>query len=526
MTVETPTIRFLSDSLEHWAAHNPDAEALSYAGQHWTWRQWRDRVRRVAGALRASGVARGDRVATLDKNHPACLELTFAAASIGAAHAIANWRLAPGELQYVLNDSGAKMLFVGAEFAKTLEDLELPNVERVIVVGGDSPTDEAAENGYEAWLDRAEPVAPSAERADDDVCLVMYSSGTTGRPKGVMLTHRNMAAHTVNTSIAFPYEAGDRNLVAMPLFHVGGTSYAILGVHGGVPTTLCREPDAPSLFAGMAEGSTHAFLVPAVVAGILAAGEQAVAVFGRLKQLGYGAAPMPLPLLRRALEAFPRTDFVQVYGMTELCGVVTVLGPEAHRDASHPERLASAGTIQVGTEMRVVDPATLQDLPTGQSGELWFHSAQRMLGYLGQPEATADAITPDGWLRSGDIAWLDDDGFVFIVDRLKDMIISGGENVYSPEVEQVLAEHPSVGEVAVIGVPDEKWGERVKAVVAPAPGQRVDADELIAFCRERLAHYKCPGSIDVLDALPRNPTGKVLKRNLREPYWQGRDRNI
>jgi acyl-CoA synthetase (AMP-forming)/AMP-acid ligase II len=354
----------------------------------------------------------------------------------------------------------------------------------------------------------------------------MYSSGTTGRPKGVMLTHRNIAAHTVNTAHAFPYEAGDRNLVAMPLFHVGGTSYAVLGVHGGVPTSLCREPDAPSLFAALHEGATHAFLVPAVVAGVLAAGEAAVAVFGRLKQLGYGAAPMPLPLLRRALEALPKTNFVQVYGMTELCGVVTVLGPEAHRDADHPERLASAGTVQVGTAMRVVDPATLEDVPVGHSGELWFRSDQRMLGYLGRPEATAEAITPDGWLRSGDIARLDDDGFVFIVDRLKDMIISGGENVYSPEVEQVLAEHPAVADVAVIGVPDEKWGECVKAFVAPVAGQHVDPAELIAFCRGRLAHYKCPTSVDVLDALPRNPAGKVLKRNLREPYWQGHDRNI
>jgi acyl-CoA synthetase (AMP-forming)/AMP-acid ligase II len=520
MTVQIPAIRRLNDALEHWAEQTPHDEALSFAGQRWTWAQWRDRVHHATGALRALGIGRGDTVATLDKNHPQSLEITFAAAALGAAHAIANWRLSAGELQYILTDCGAKVLFVGADFAKTADELDLPKVERVIVVGGSS------DDEYEAWLAAGPPLAPVAEVADDDVCLIMYSSGTTGLPKGVMLTHRNLAAHTVNTTTSLPYSEGDRNLVAMPLFHVGGTSYAILGIANGRPSTLTREPDAASLFGAIAEGCTHAFLVPAVVNGVLQAGEQAIAAFNRLRRLSYGAAPMPLPLLRRALAAFPDMEFVQVYGMTELGGVVTVLGPEAHRDEAHPERLISAGTVQAGTKMRVVDPATLEDVPIGEPGELWFHGEQRMLGYHGKPDATADVITEDGWLRSGDIARVDEDGFVFIIDRLKDMIISGGENVYSPEVEQVLAEHPAVGDVAVIGVPDEHWGERVKAVVAAAPGQSVDPEALIAFCRERLAHYKCPSSIDVIDVLPRNPAGKVLKRNLREPYWRDRGRNV
>ncbi len=266
--------------------------------------------------------------------------------------------------------------------------------------------------------------------------------------------------------------------------------------------------------------------MPAVLSAVLAAGDPAIQAFSRFKLIGYGAAPMPLPLLHRALEAWPGTEFVQVYGMTELAGVISALRPEAHRDTAHPERLVSAGTLVPGAKLRVVDPATLTDTVPGQPGELWFQSEQVMAGYLGQPEATADTITEDGWLRSGDIGRVDADGFIYIEDRLKDMIITGGENVYSPEVESVLAAHPAVADAAVIGVPDDRWGEQVKAFVVVAAGQTVEPAELIAFCRDRLAHYKCPGTVEVVAELPRNPTGKVLKRTLREPYWQGRDRVI
>jgi len=266
--------------------------------------------------------------------------------------------------------------------------------------------------------------------------------------------------------------------------------------------------------------------VPAVLAQVLQSGPDAVRLFGALRTYTYGAAPMPLPLLRAAMEAWPATDFLQVYGLTEVSGVLTHLLPEAHRDAEHPERLLSAGQCIPEVEVRVVDPASLEDLPVGEHGELWFRTPQLMKGYLNQPEATAEVITADGWLRTGDMGVVDADGFVFVQDRLKDMIISGGENIYSPEIERVLAEHPAVTEVAVIGVPDDRWGEVVKAVVSLAPGATATEAELIAFSRERLAHYKCPASVDVVEALPRNPTGKILKRELRAPYWAGRDRSV
>ena len=512
----------LDDRLSHWAATTPDSEAVSYLGRSWTWAEWDDRVRRLAGALRDLGVRRGDVVSFLDKNHPACVELTFAAASLGAANAIINFRLAGGEVDYAVNDAGAKLLVVGTELMPLIDGIRdrLATVEHIVEVtpeGGDG-------DAYEALLAGASPVGRDPEVEPEDTCLVMYSSGTTGRPKGVMLSQRNMVKHTVNAHDGWGFEPGDKNLVAMPLFHVGGSSYVLFGIHDGVPSVMTRDPDGASLAGAILQGANRTFLVPAVLAQVLQSGPDAVKLFGALKTYTYGAAPMPLPLLRAAMGAWPGTDFLQVYGLTEVSGVLTHLMPEAHRDAEHPERLVSAGRCIPEVEVRVVDPGTLQDLPTGEHGELWFRTPQLMKGYLGKPEATAEVITDDGWFRTGDMGVVDADGFVFVQDRLKDMIISGGENIYSPEIERVLAEHPAVMEVAVIGVPDEKWGEVVKAVVSLNPGTTATAAELIDFCRDNLAHYKCPKSVDVVEALPRNPTGKILKRDLRAPYWADRDR--
>lgn len=510
--------RFLDERVAHWAAATPDAEAMDYLDRSWTWSQWNDRVRRLAGALTERGVTRGDVVAFLDKNHPACVEMTFAAASLGAATAIINFRLAADELDYVLNDSGAKLLVVGDEFAQSIEKIrdKLSNIEYVIAVkpeGGDE---------YEAMLEAATPVDRSDDVDPDDVAIIMYSSGTTGRPKGVELTQANLIAHTINAHEGFEFDEGDKNMVAMPLFHVGGSSYVQFGIHDGFPSVMTRDVDGMTLAGAILKGANRTFLVPAVLAKVLDAGEDAVKLFGALKTFAYGASPMPLPLLRAALEAWPNTDFMQAYGLTEVCGVISHLLPEAHRDPGKEERLSSAGTLVPNAEVRVVDPDTLKDVAEGEQGELWFRTPQLMKGYHNKPEATAEAITEDGWFRTGDVGRVDDAGYIFVEDRLKDMIISGGENIYSIEVERVLAEHEAVVEVAVIGVPDDKWGEVVKAVVVVE--SEVAEKDLIAFARERLAAYKCPKTVDITDELPRNPTGKVLKKELRKPHWEGRDR--
>ncbi|WP_238997470.1 AMP-binding protein, partial [Mycolicibacterium sp. CBMA 361] len=454
--------RFLDERVAHWAATKPDEEAITYLGRTWTWSQWNDRVRRLAGALSAWGVRRGDVVAFLDKNHPACVELTLAAASLGAANAIINFRLAAEELDFVLNDCAAKVLIVGAELRPSIDNIadKLTAAEHIVSVtpeGGDG-------DEYEALLAGAAPVDRSPDVQPDDVCIIMYSSGTTGRPKGVALTQAAMIAHTINAFSGWQMTSDDKNLVAMPLFHVGGSSYMQYGLHHGAPSYMTRDADGASLAGGILAGANRTFLVPAVLAKVLETGPDAVKLFSALKTYAYGASPMPLPLLRQALAAWPETEFIQAYGLTEVCGVVSRLMPEDHR-ADNEERLFSAGVLIPEAEVRVVDPDTLEDVEPGSQGELWFRTPTLMKEYLNRPDATAEAITPEGWFRTGDIGRVDADGYIFVEDRLKDMIISGGENIYSIEVERVLAEHPAVSEVAIIGVPDEKWGESVKAVV-------------------------------------------------------------
>ncbi|MBV9450372.1 MAG: AMP-binding protein [Streptosporangiaceae bacterium] len=499
----------LRDPLDHWAKVRPDAVAMTFGEQAYTWEQWRQRILRLTGALREAGMRAGDRLAVLDLNHLATVELTLAASALGAATVVVNFRLSPEQIGYILEESRPVILFHGAQFAGV----------------ADAPRCLVIEDAYEAFLAAGQP-DEGGDAQPDDACLVMYTSGTTGRPKGAQLTHRNVIAHSGACNAVTGMGLDDVHLVAMPLFHAGGTCSVQVGIHAGAGTILLREPTPAAIFGAIAAGATRAFFVPAVIGGVLAAGPQAIAAFGGLKVLSYGASPMPLPMLRQALDSWPDMDFTQVYGMTELSGVVTILGPEAHRDTDHPERLASAGLPLPGVELRVVDPLTLEDVKPGTMGEIWVRTIQAMRGYLSQSKATADTITADGWLRTGDMGRTDAAGFVYVLDRLKDMIITGGENVYGPEVESVLCACPGVADGVIIGVPDERWGETVKAVVVAAPGARLTATDVIEFCRDRLAHYQCPTSVDIVGELPRSGTGKVLKRALREPYWADRERAI
>jgi acyl-CoA synthetase (AMP-forming)/AMP-acid ligase II len=507
--------------LAYWEAKQPDAIAMTYAGTDRTWAQLAQRVRRNAAAQRAAGLRPGDRIAVLDLNHPSCLELTLACAQAGTANGVVNFRLAPPEIAYVINDAKARILFVGPEFAGAVEALRpgLPLLERVIRVGG--PDDE-----YEGWLAAHEPDAAIHPAQPDDCFLQLYTSGTTGFPKGAMLTHRGMVAHSEHLAASQRYGPHSRVQVAMPLFHVGGTSTALVGLSAGARVFLMRTPDPAAALAMLeAERITHTFYVPALMAVMNDVPGSAERDYSSLQALCYVASPMPLPVLRASLARFPGVMY-QVYGMTEQSGAVSLLPPEDHAKPAVAHRLVSAGKPMTGVEIEIRDPATGEHVATGAPGELWVRSEQRMGGYWGKPEATAAAFTPDGWLRSGDGGFMDADGYIYITDRIKDLIISGGENIYPAEIERVLAEHPALQDVAVIGVPDERWGEVPKAVVVLRPGASIDPNEVIAWCRERIAGFKCPKTIDVVAALPRNATGKILKKDLRKPYWEGRERQV
>ncbi len=516
----TAQLSDITEILRRGVEQFSDSEAVRYGEQSWTWRRLDERVRRGAAAQRAAGLSPGDRVAFLDKNHPACVETTLACALAGTANAVVNFRLAAEEISYVINDAAARVLFVGPEFLPIVEQVrgQLPTVERIVVVGG-------PDDGYESWLD-TEPLTEDRRPGPDDCFLQLYTSGTTGFPKGAMLTHHGMLAHSAAVTGDTQLTGESVAMVAMPLFHVGGSSWALVALSAGARIVVVRDPVPEQLLDVLErERITHTFFVPALMSFLVAVPDVRERDYSALQCLCYGASPMPLPLLRSCLDVFP-TDFYQVYGMTEAAGVVTMLGPEDHRDPAREHLLISAGTPISGVEIEIRDPGTEDRLPTGQAGEVWVRTEQLMTGYWGKPEETAQALAPGGWLRSGDAGHLDEDGYLYVTDRVKDMIISGGENIYPAEIERVLAEHPAVADLAVIGVPDDRWGEVPLAIVVAATGSEVDEAELLSYCRQRLASFKCPRSVSVIEALPRNPTGKILKKDLRAPYWEGRDRRL
>ena len=526
-------------TLRRWAGETPDRPMLSGPGvtggtETRTWAEEHERTSRLAHALLDASVGAGDRVAFLDKNGLAYFDVLLGGAKINAVNVAVNWRLAPPEMADVINDAGAKVLFVGPDLLPHLDAMEdqLTTVRRIVVVG-EHPKREHPKREHpkhlalEDWLDGQPASDPGAEPAADDVAMQLYTSGTTGLPKGVMLTNTNLGTLVPEGSLELEIDQHSVSMVAMPLFHIGGSGWAVLGLSNGCHTVVVREVDPALLLSTIARfGVTHTFVVPAVLQLMLAVPGVDGVDLSSLHTIAYGAAPISEDVLRRCLDTF-RCRFVQLYGLTETTGAITVLRPGEHTPGGpHPERLRSCGQPYRHVEIRVVDPESGEDRPVGEVGELWARSAQNMLGYWGKPEETARTIDADGWLRTGDAGYLDADGFVYLHDRIKDMVVSGGENVYPAEVENALMSHPAVADVAVIGVPSERWGETVKAIVVPAPGSEPDEAELIAWCRERLAHYKCPTSVDLTDVLPRNPSGKILKRDLRAPYWAGHERSI
>jgi acyl-CoA synthetase (AMP-forming)/AMP-acid ligase II len=514
-------MKTVGELLRWRATRHPERPALWFRGRETSWRELDRRASRVANALARAGVRAGDRVCLLDKTSDAAFEVIFGIAKAGAVFAPVNWRLAPPEIAFVLNDAEAPVLFVGDEHAEVARAIrpELAKL-RALVRFGAGPEDAIA---YEAWRDTAPDADPELDTAEDETAWQLYTSGTTGLPKGAELSHRNLLATAAAGALGFgEVRQGDVGLVSAPLYHIGGAGYALAQLYAGASLALVREFVPAEILRTIAERRVnHTFWVPAMLLFLMDHPDCPNTDLSSLRSVLYGASPIPEALLQRALDVFG-CQFIQAYGLTETTGAICLLPAEDHVAGS--PRLRSCGRPVFGARMRVVDGAG-RDCPPSVVGEIVARGEQVMKGYWRRPEASAEAIR-DGWFHTGDAGYFDADGYLYIHDRVKDMIVSGGENVYPAEVENALAAHPAVADVAVIGVPDERWGEAVKAVVVLRPGASADERELLDFCRDRIASYKRPRSVDFVDALPRNPTGKILKRELRERYWKGKERRV
>ena len=514
----------LAEITGHFAETTPDRAAIRVDGAVWTYADLHERSVRCVAALRGLGVKPGDRVGWLALNHPDYITLMCACFRVGAVLVAINARLVAREIAYVLGDAGINVLVSDTAFLPlVIEAQAVTGLATVLLL--DAPHD-----GRPAFAEfvtgHAPDTAPIAA-APDDIAIQMYTSGTTGFPKGALLSHRQLLAaiakpDRIEGAARSQWRDDDVSLVAMPVFHVSGALWLLVGMANAAPSVILPRPDIAGIVAAIVEHRiTHLVLVPAVLLAISQYLEQAPADLSCVRELMYGASPIPLDVLRRSILAFPGARFTQVYGATETSASVTYLPPEDHDPAGN-ERMRSCGKPYPGDVIRIVDDHG-HDLPARAVGEILISSPGNMTGYHNKPAATAKALI-DGWYHSGDAGYLDEDGYLYIHDRVKDMIVSGAENIYPAEVENALHEHPAVADCAVIGVPDDKWGEAVKAiVVAKAP---VTADELIAFARDRIAGYKLPKSVDFIDVLPRNPSGKILKKDLREPYWAGRTRKV
>src|SRR4051794_24883767 len=500
----------VADVLRHQARERPDRVAIKHGSRALTFAALDERSSRLAQALLAAGVTPGSRIAHLDRTAPEVVELLFAAAKIGAVAVPLNWRLRTPELAAILQDAGAPLLLAGPAYAAVAVELAgtVAHDLRVVAIGAE----------YEGWLASHPRDDPGGRGASGETVLQMYTSGTTGVPKGVLTTHRNLSA-AVDSSPLWGFDADTVSLTPLPMFHIGGIGWTFLGIWNGATTILVSEFDAAAVVDLLERRRvTNAVFVPTMLQMMAAVPGAAERDFSALRSIAYGASPITTPVLKAALRTF-RCDLFGIYGLTETTGAAVQLDAADHDpDGPREHLLRSAGRPYPWVELRVVDPASGAQCGAREVGEVWLRAPNVMAGYHNRPAETAAALTADGWLQTGDGGYLDEDGYLFLTDRIKDMIVSGGENVYPIEVEEALAQHPAVDQVAVIGVPHERWGETVKALVVARDGAAVGADELVAFARDRLAGYKLPRSIEFVAELPRTPSGKVLKRELRERF--------
>ncbi len=515
----------LHDPLDYQAREHGDVDFAVDGARRISFAEARSAADRLANALVAAGLGIGDRVAYLSRNSIEYAIFYHGCSKAGVVPVPLNYRLAPPEWKFILGDAGARLVVAQPEFAERLGDIrdELSSIDRFVCVDGEASDWQS----YDEFT-RSGPTSPLPREVTPDChAYQMYTSGTTGRPKGAILQHRAVTAQLYQFALPLGGAPGDRSLIVAPMYHAAAALTCFVTTQTGGTLFIQNDFDPTAVVQALSEERIRmAMLVPAMIQSCLVGvPDVAERAYDDLEIMIYGASPIAETTLRQALDVFD-CDFFQGYGMTETTAAATYLFPEDHRRALAGRRdlLLSAGRPLVGTRVRVVDAAD-EPVPNGTIGEIVVRGPQLMQGYWNRPEDSAEALR-GGWMHTGDAGVLDDEGYLYVQDRVKDMIVSGGENVYPREIEDVLFEHPAVADAAVIGVPDERWGEAVKAILVLKEGMEVAADEIVDFCRPRLGGYKRPRSVDFVDALPRNPSGKVLKKDLREPHWTGRDRRV
>lgn len=511
----------VAELLRARATDNPDAIAFDGDGRRLSFAELDAAANRVANQLIAAGVRRGDRVGFLDRNSSEYWETYLGAMKAGAVLVPLNFRLNADEVAWTLADADVRLVIAGAGLAGAA----VPSGRPVIVIADEAAGPVAGHTDYAEWKHAGADGDPGRDATGGELVELIYSSGTTGRPKGVNVADEQLAWVVDAFGACFDLDAESRSAVPIPYYHNAGGGWTLVVLARGGMIIQAREPTAESIFAQLVDfRATHAVLVPAVMRVLTQSPAAATADFSALRQVVYGGSPISEPVAKAAVNLFG-VELFQAYGLSETLGTTTLLGAADHRLDGNLSKLRSAGKAIPGIELRILDTETGRPLSAGAVGEIAVRGPSVTSGYWQRPDATAEVFTADGFFRTGDIGSLDEEGYLFILDRLKDMIVTGGENVYPAEVESVLAAHPAVADVAVVGVPSVQWGETPLAFVV-ARGPAPDPADVIAFARERLAHFKCPTAVEFVAELPRNASGKVLKRELREPYWAGQSRRV
>lgn len=516
--------RFLTKSARAF----PSNLAIAHGSRRFTYAQFNSSVNRLANALYRLGIRKGDNVAVLQYNYPETLESVFACFKAGCGAVPINFRLHPNEFAFIIDHSEAKAVIISPEFNESIVDIRdrIPQATHLITLS----SAEGELMDYENLISKEPDEFEDADVEPDALAWLFYTSGTTGLPKGAMLTHRNLVAMTMNfyADICPGFGPNDVILHAAPLSHGSGL-YALPNIAKGATNVILESKsfDAELVFKTIEQYRvTNMFAAPTMVKMMIDSPASERFDHGSLRALNYGGAPMLVEDLKEAMEKLGPC-LVQLFGQAESPMTITYLAHHDHVLEGTPKqmkRLASAGIPRTDVEVKIFD-ADDNELPPGEMGEIVTRSDLVMKGYWRNPEATADTLR-NGWLHTGDVGFMDESGYLFIMDRSKDMIISGGENIYPREIEEVIVQHPAVREVAVIGVPDQKWGEAIKAVVSLNPGQSLTEDDLISFCKDNIASYKKPKSVDFVDELPKNNYGKILKRELRAKYWADKERKV